>query len=61
MVALVGAAQPATGESLAQLGQQLGLRDIVVVTPPGTPADVALAQTGDNLGAAVARYLTARA
>ena len=61
VVACVGAARTATGEDPRQLGRRLGLQDVVVVTPPGTPTDVALARAADNLKEATARYLTARA
>ncbi|MFQ5805755.1 MAG: glycerate kinase [Phycisphaerae bacterium] len=61
VVALVGAARPAAGESIAQLARRLMLRDIVVVTPPGASLDAALAQTRDNLMKAVARYVRAKA
>ncbi len=57
VVAFVGAAQPALGETIAQLAARLSLRDIVIVTSPGTPLDVALARTGDNLREAAARYV----
>lgn len=57
VVAFVGAAQPARGETIAQLAARLSLGDIVVVTPPGTPLDVALAQTKDNLREAAQRFV----
>jgi len=56
-VAFVGAARPAAGESPGQLAQRLWLRDIVVVTPPGTPLAVALAETHANLARAAAEYM----
>lgn len=60
VVAFVGAAQPPDGETLAQLARRLALHEIVVVTPPGTPLDQALAETGENLSAAARKFIRAR-
>ncbi len=58
VVAFVGAARLPGGGDVSQLAEHLGLREIVVVTPAGTTLNEALAQTGENLKRAVARYLT---
>jgi len=58
VVAFVGAARLSADEDVSQLAERLGLREIVVVTPVGTTLSEALAQTGENLKRAVARYLT---
>jgi glycerate kinase len=60
VVAFVGATQPVAAEGRAQLARRLRLREIVVVTSPGTPLDVALARTDDNLREAAAQYVRAR-
>jgi glycerate kinase len=59
VVAFVGAAQPALGETVRQLARRLDLHAVVPVTPPGTALDAALARTGDNLMQAVVDYLKA--
>jgi glycerate kinase len=59
VVAFVGAVRPASDESESQLAERLRLRDIVVVTPPGIALNEAIAQSGENLKQAVARYLAA--
>jgi glycerate kinase len=61
VVAFVGAARPAPNETMSQLAGRLMLRDVVVITPPGIPLPVALAQARDNLTASVAEYLTSKA
>lgn len=55
-VAFVGAVTPVAGRSLAALAQELGLRDLVVITPPGTPEAQALADTRQNLTICAAHY-----
>lgn len=52
-VALVGAVHAPNG--VAQLAVQLGLRDIIAITPPGMPLAEALAATAENLRVAAAR------
>jgi glycerate kinase len=61
VVAFVGAAQASTGAELADAARRLSLRDIVVVTPPGMPLNVALARTREHLMQAAMRYLTTEA
>lgn len=57
VVAFVGAVQTEAGEDVARLAKRVGLREIVVITPRGTPIDVALAETRNNLRNAVSKYL----
>ncbi len=49
IVAFVGQARLAPGQTLEQLATSLGLRTIVIITPPGTPLEQALSQTATNL------------
>jgi len=57
VVALVGDVRPPSGQTVAQLARTVGLREIVVVTPPNTPTKAALAAAADNLCTAVRRFL----
>lgn len=57
VVALVGDVRPPSGQTVAQLARTVGLREIVVVTPPNTPTEAALAAAADNLRTAVRRFL----
>jgi len=57
VVALVGDARPPSGQTVAQLARTVGLREIVVVTPPNTPTEAALPAAADNLRTAVRRFL----
>jgi glycerate kinase len=58
VVAFVGAVHLPAAGGISQLAEHLGLHGIVVVTPAGMALNEALAQTGENLKRAVARYLT---
>ncbi len=57
VVALVGDVRPPAGQTVVQLARTVGLREIVVVTPPNTPTEAALAAAADNLRTAVRRFL----
>jgi glycerate kinase len=57
VVVFAGAVQAGPGRNQADLARALGVARIVIVTPPGTPAEQALAQTGENLQRAVAEYV----
>ncbi len=58
-VALAGDVRLRAGQRVEDLAAALGLREIVVITPPGTPAAEALAATGPNLRGAAGRALAA--
>lgn len=57
VVAFVGA----VAANKSKLSMQLGLTQIVVITPPDTPLTQALADTAQNLQRAAAKYFEARA
>jgi glycerate kinase len=57
VVALAGEVRPPPGHTIAELARSVGLHEIVVVTPPNTPTDTALAAAADNLRTAVRRFL----
>jgi len=56
-IALVGAARLKPRQTLADLARAVGVRQIVCITPPGTPEDAALAATAENLRRAVSAVL----
>ena len=60
VVALTGAVDATRLGGLDALARAVGVDEIVVVTPPGTPADAALRGTADNVRRAVRAYLSKR-
>jgi glycerate kinase len=61
VVALVGAAIPGDGKSLADLGRTLGLEGIVEINPPNLPLAEALPLTGQRLTQCAFELTAARA
>ena len=57
VTAFVGATQSHDAAGTNEFAAKLGLRDIVVVTPPNTLLDEALRETGKNLTIAAANYV----
>ena len=57
VVALVGEVRPPPGHTIVEIARTVGLREVVVVTPPNTPTEAALAAAADNLRTAVRRFL----
>ncbi len=55
VLALVGAWRGAAHATRREAAARLGLREIIVITPPGTPLEVALAQTECHLRVAARR------
>jgi len=56
-IAFVGAVRPVAGQSLRGLSRQLGLREIVVITPADSDLPTSLRETAANLTRAVAEWL----
>lgn len=57
-LAFVGAVRLGSKRTVEELARTLGLARIVIITPPGTPRDEALATTGDNLRRAALEVLS---
>lgn len=57
VVALVGAVRPREGSGVDALAAELGLAEVVVITPPGLAESAALAGARDNLRAAAESFV----
>jgi glycerate 2-kinase len=61
VVAFVGAVETLAGHARENLANALGLRDVVVITPPDTPLEMALRDTAHNLATGVTSYFASQA